>query len=124
MLPFHAVCLQFFGWKHCATLQGGTHSGGYAWYTYGRLCLVHIRAAMPGTHSGGYAWYILARSMTECKRWEFCYKPCKNRHCPKCGAFEKAQWLEAQKIWLLPIHYYHVVFTIDHIFNPLVAFNQ
>ena len=45
-------------------------------------------------------------------------------HCPKCGAFEKAQWLEAQKKWLLPIHYYHVVFTIDHVFNPLVAFNQ
>ena len=60
----------------------------------------------------------------ECKRWEFCYKPCKNRHCPKCGAFEKAQWLEAQKKWLLPIHYYHVVFTIDHVFNPLVNFNQ
>jgi hypothetical protein len=64
------------------------------------------------------------KACPECKRWEFCYKPCKNRHCPKCGAFEKAQWLEAQKIWLLPIHYYHVVFTIDHVFNPLVAFNQ
>jgi len=64
------------------------------------------------------------KACAECKRWEFCYKPCKNRHCPKCGAFEKAQWLEAQKIWLLPIHYYHVVFSIDHIFNPLVAFNQ
>ena len=60
----------------------------------------------------------------KCKKWEFCYKPCKNRHCPKCGAFEKAQWLEAQKLWLLPIHYYHVVFTIDHVFNTLVAFNQ
>jgi len=64
------------------------------------------------------------KACVECKRWEFCYKPCKNRHCPKCGAFEKAQWLEAQKVWVLPIHYYHVVFTIDHIFNPLVAFNQ
>jgi hypothetical protein len=60
----------------------------------------------------------------ECKKWEFHYKACKNRHCPKCGAFEKAQWLEAQKLWLLPIHYYHVVFTIDHVFNSLVAFNQ
>lgn len=59
-----------------------------------------------------------------CKKWEFHYKACKNRHCPQCGAFEKAQWLEAQKKWLLPIHYYHVVFTIDHVFNPLVAFNQ
>ena len=60
----------------------------------------------------------------ECGHWEFQYKSCKNRHCPQCGAFEKAQWLEAQKIWLLPIQYYHVVFTIDHVFNPLVWWNQ
>jgi hypothetical protein len=57
-----------------------------------------------------------------CKKWEFHNKACKNRHCPQCGAFEKAQWLEAQKKWLLPIHYYQVVFTIDHVFNRLVAF--
>jgi hypothetical protein len=62
-------------------------------------------------------------SNSECKKWEFYYKPCKNRHCPKCGAFEKAQWLEAQKLWLLPISYFHVVFTIDHIFNHLVSHN-
>lgn len=60
----------------------------------------------------------------ECKRWEFHYKACKNRHCPLCGAFEKAQWLEAQKKWLLPIHYYHAVFTIDHVFNRLADFNR
>lgn len=59
-----------------------------------------------------------------CREWEFHFKACKNRHCPQCGAFEKAQWLEAQKKWILPIHYYHVIFTIDHVFNPLVAFNQ
>jgi hypothetical protein len=59
-----------------------------------------------------------------CKKWEFHYKACKDRHCPQCGAFEKAQWLEEQKKWLLPIHYFHVVFTIDHVFNPLVRFNQ
>jgi hypothetical protein len=59
-----------------------------------------------------------------CGYWEFHYKSCKNRHCPKCGAFEKAQWLEAQKLWLLPIPYFHVVFTIDHVFNPLVWWNQ
>lgn len=60
----------------------------------------------------------------ECKKWEFHFKACKNRHCPQCGAFEKAQWLEAQKKWILPIHYFHVVFTIDHGFNNLVAFNR
>lgn len=61
---------------------------------------------------------------SECKKWEFHFKACKNRHCPQCGAFEKAQWLEAQKKWILPIPYFHVVFTIDHVFNNLVAFNQ
>jgi hypothetical protein len=66
----------------------------------------------------------VVKMCTKCKKWEFHYKACKNRHCPLCGAFEKAQWLEAQKVWLLPIPYYHVVFTIDHVFNPLVAFNQ
>lgn len=59
-----------------------------------------------------------------CGHWEFSYCSCKNRHCPKCGSFEKAQWLEAQKLWLLPIPYFHVVFTIDHVFNPLVWWNQ
>jgi hypothetical protein len=60
------------------------------------------------------------------------YVPCDNRHCPKpalseaegCGAFEKAQWLEARKATLLPIHYFHVVFTTDHAINPLVRANQ
>jgi len=60
----------------------------------------------------------------ECKHWEFSYKSCKNRNCPQCQSFEKAQWLEAQKLWLLPIPYFHVVFTIDHVFNPLVWWNQ
>jgi hypothetical protein len=60
----------------------------------------------------------------QCRKWEFHYKACKNRHCPQCGAFEKAQWLEAQKKWVLPIPYFHVVFTIDHVFNPLIAFNR
>lgn len=67
---------------------------------------------------------VLKSCSNRCGYQEFSYKSCKNRHCPKCGAFEKAQWLEAQQVWLLPIHYYHVVFTIDHIFNPLVWWNQ
>jgi len=60
----------------------------------------------------------------KCGKWSFSFKSCKNRHCPKCGNFEKAQWIERQKVWLLPIPYFHVVFTIDHVFNPLVWRNQ
>lgn len=59
-----------------------------------------------------------------CGKVEICFNACKDRHCPNCGTYEKAQWLEDQKRWLLPIHYYHVVFTIDHVFNPLVWRNK
>lgn len=52
------------------------------------------------------------------------YNSCRNRHCPKCGALAKAEWLEKQKAHLLPTHYFHVVFTIDHLFNPLTRVNQ
>jgi hypothetical protein len=68
---------------------------------------------------GGYVEQCL-----DCGRLRVCYVPCDNRHCPKCGAFEKAQWLEARKATLLPIHYFHVVFTVDHAVNPLVRANQ
>lgn len=67
---------------------------------------------------------VLKSCDNDCGHWEFGYKSCKNRNCPQCGSFEKAQWLEAQKIWLLPIGYYHIVFTIDHVFNPLVWRNK
>jgi len=67
---------------------------------------------------------VLKLCSAGCGHWDFLFKSCKNRHCPQCGSFEKAQWLEAQKVWLLPIPYFHVVFTIDHVFNPLVWWNQ
>src|SRR5271157_6609960 len=64
MLPLHAFASRFLSGSIVPHSRGGTHTGGYAWYPYGRLCLVPIRAAMPGTHTGDHAWYTLARSMT------------------------------------------------------------
>ncbi|MEI2610458.1 MAG: IS91 family transposase [Candidatus Promineifilaceae bacterium] len=52
------------------------------------------------------------------------YNSCRNRHCPKCGSLAKAQWLEKQRTYLLPVHYFHVVFTLDHDLNPLIRVNQ
>ena len=40
------------------------------------------------------------------------YNSCRNRHCPKCQSLAKAEWLEARLAELLPVPYYHVVFTI------------
>ena len=60
----------------------------------------------------------------QCGGLRISYNSCRNRHCPKCGSVVKAEWLERQKAHLLPVHYFHVIFTIDHAFLPLVRVNQ
>ena len=52
------------------------------------------------------------------------YNSCRNRHCPKCQALAKAQWLADRQSELLPVGYFHNVFTLPHELNPLLAANQ
>ena len=52
------------------------------------------------------------------------YNSCRNRHCPKCGSLAKAQWLEDRKADLLPVGYFHLVFTLPHELNPLILVNK
>src|SRR5881227_2657615 len=40
------------------------------------------------------------------------YNSCRNRHCPKCQSLAKARWLQARLYDLLPVEYFHVVFTL------------
>jgi Putative transposase/Transposase zinc-binding domain len=40
------------------------------------------------------------------------YNSCRNRHCPKCQSLARAQWLEDRQAELLPVEYFHVVFTV------------
>jgi predicted Zn-ribbon and HTH transcriptional regulator len=55
-----------------------------------------------------------------CGHERYAYNSCRNRHCPKCQALAKAQWLEARQAELLPVPYFHNVFTLPHELNPLI----
>jgi hypothetical protein len=59
-----------------------------------------------------------------CGHIEISYNSCRNRHCPKCQTLRKEKWIEARNEDLLPIQYFHVVFTIPSELNPLVIMNQ
>jgi predicted Zn-ribbon and HTH transcriptional regulator len=48
----------------------------------------------------------------QCDYTQISYNSCRNRHCPKCQNTERAKWLESRKAELLPVEYFHVVFTI------------
>lgn len=52
------------------------------------------------------------------------YNSCRNRHCPKCQAWAKARWLEKQTSELLPVGYFHLVFTLPHELNGLILTHQ
>jgi hypothetical protein len=51
------------------------------------------------------------------------YNSCRNRHCPKCGFSATGRWLQQRQQELLPVGYFHLVFTVPHQLNPLFLTN-
>jgi putative transposase/transposase-like zinc-binding protein len=60
----------------------------------------------------------------ECGHRTISYCSCRNRHCPKCGSADTAAWLEQRAAELLPVEYFHVVFTLPQSLAPLALQNQ
>jgi Putative transposase/Transposase zinc-binding domain len=61
---------------------------------------------------------------TSCERIRISYNSCRDRHCPKCQSLKKAEWLEARREHLLPIPYWHVVFTLPDALHALALHNK
>ncbi len=58
-----------------------------------------------------------------CGHRQVAYNSCRNRHCPKCQATAAADWMEAREAELLPVAYFHIVFTLPQAFNPIALQN-
>jgi hypothetical protein len=58
-----------------------------------------------------------------CGTLRYCYHSCRNRHCPKCQTLAKERWLAARRAELLPVPYFHLVFTLPHALNALAQGN-
>jgi hypothetical protein len=58
-----------------------------------------------------------------CGHRQIAYNSCRNRHCPKCQATAAAQWMEARGEELLPVDYFHVVFTLPAALGPIALQN-
>jgi hypothetical protein len=59
-----------------------------------------------------------------CDQVEIAYNSCRNRHCPKCQASAAQRWLEARQADLLPVPYYHVVFTLPAAISAIAYTNK
>ncbi len=61
---------------------------------------------------------------THCSYERISYNSCRNRHCPKCQNLARAEWVQRRKAELLPIQYFHIVFTIPQPMNALALQNK
>lgn len=78
------------------------------------LAIKTCRTAALGGHVDEY---------DECGFTRISYNSCRNRHCPKCQTLTKERWIAARKADLLDVGYFHVVFTMPDLLNP-VAFQK
>ncbi len=58
-----------------------------------------------------------------CGHQQIAYNSCRNRHCPKCQGTAAADWMEAREAELLPVEYFHLVFTLPHSLAPIALEN-
>jgi hypothetical protein len=75
--------------------------------TYGQErvidAIVNCRTAALGGH---------IEQCSQCAYTRISYNSCRNRHCPKCQSLARTKWVEARQAELLPVEYFHVVFTL------------
>lgn len=64
------------------------------------------------------------RVCDRCGHRAILYNSCRNRHCPKCGWLARMRWLEQRQTELLPVGYFHVVFTVPEQIAPLALQNK
>jgi hypothetical protein len=70
---------------------------------------------------------VLGGHVEECDRCRhrvISYNSCRNRHCPKCQGAARQKWLADRTTELLPVPYFHVVFTLPHLLAPLALQNK
>jgi Putative transposase/Transposase zinc-binding domain len=69
-----------------------------------------IMAAIAACRTAALGGHV--EQCTQCGQRRIAYNSCRNRHCPKCQNLARAEWLEARRAELLPVPYFHVVFTL------------
>lgn len=93
------------------------------WRSRHRLAGVQDRAlrAIERCRTGALGGQLLR--CEDCGHPHYRYHSCRNRHCPKCQTLAKERWLAARRAEVLPVTYFHLVFTLPEAIRPLALGN-
>jgi len=81
-----------------------------------------VMSAIEACRSAALGGHVLRCS--SCEHQQIAYNSCRNRHCPKCQGSAAHRWLEARQADLLPVEYYHLVFTLPAPISDLAYSNK
>jgi len=81
-----------------------------------------VMSAIEACRSAALGGHVLRCS--SCAHQQIAYNSCRNRHCPRCQGSAAHRWLEARQADLLPVEYYHLVFTLPAPISDLAYSNK
>jgi hypothetical protein len=101
-----------------------THGPAWRNAQQGHLSLgqLKVMSAIEQCRSAALGGHVL--HCQACEHGEIAYNSCRNRHCPKCQASAAKRWLDARQAELLPVDYYHVVFTLPAPISAIAYYNK
>ena len=100
------------------------HGSAWRQAQHGHLSLgqLKVMSAIEQCRSAALGGHVLRCGA--CDQVEIAYNSCRNRHCPKCQASAAKRWLEARQADLLPLDYYHLVFTLPAPISAIAYYNK
>ena len=101
-----------------------THGPAWRRAQHGHLSLgqLKVMSAIEQCRSAALGGHVLR--CNDCQHTEVAYNSCRNRHCPKCQASAARRWLKARQADLVPVDYYHLVFTLPAPISGLAYHNK
>ena len=100
------------------------HGEGWRQARQGHLSLgqLKVMSAIERCRSAELGGHVL--HCRACGHGDIAYNSCRNRHCPKCQGNAARRWLKARQADLLPVEYYHVVFTLPAPIAAIAYYNK
>jgi Putative transposase/Transposase zinc-binding domain len=100
------------------------HGASWRRQQHGHLSLgqLKVMSAIEQCRTAALGGHVLR--CERCGTDQVSYNSCRNRHCPKCQSSAAIQWLEARQADLLPVEYYHVVFTLPAPIADIAYYNK
>ena len=88
------------------------HGAAYRRAHAGHLSRANDVSWAPSRRAAPRRWVVMSSGVRSCGLVRIAYNSCRNRHCPKCQGLARAEWLADRQAELLPVPYFHVVFTV------------